>query len=89
MKSVATRRFWSCFEALPAHVQRQAENAYRLWLADPGHRSLEFKQAHSRRPIMSIRIGLHWRALGERQGDAIVWFWIGSHADYDRLLTRL
>jgi hypothetical protein len=36
--------------------------------------------------IYSARIGLGYRALGVRQGSTIVWFWIGSHADYDRLV---
>ena len=89
MKSVATKRFWSCFDALPETVQRQAKIAYTLWLADPSHRSLEFKQVHPKRPIFSVRIGLHWRAIGTRHGDTLVWVWIGSHSDYDKLLTRL
>jgi len=89
MKSVATKRFWRCFDNLPPDIQRQAERAFGLWSADPSHRSLEFKQIHSIRPIFSVRIGLHWRALGVRQEDTIAWFWIGSHAEYDKLLTRL
>ena len=89
MKSVATRRFWSCFAALPENVQRQAKSAYELWLTNPAHRSLEFKQVHPRRLIFSVRIGLHWRAIGTREGDTVVWVWIGSHADYDKLLARL
>ncbi len=40
-------------------------------------------------PIYSVRIGLDYRALGVREGDDIVWFWIGSHADYDRLVSQL
>ena len=44
---------------------------------------------HSTRPIYSVRIGLGYRALGVREADEIVWFWIGSHADYDQLLSDL
>jgi len=25
-------------------------------------------------------------ALGVREGDTMIWFWIGLHADYDRLI---
>ncbi len=89
MNSVATSRFWRCFERLPVEIQRRAETAYRIWRADPYHRSLDFKQVHASRPIYSVRIGLHWRALGVRDGDTLVWFWIGSHAEYDALLTHL
>jgi hypothetical protein len=56
---------------------------------DPGHASLRFKQVHSTRQIYSARIGLGYRALGVRDGDTIVWFWIGSHAEYDRLVASL
>ena len=27
-----------------------------------------------------------WRALGRRDGNTVTWFWIGSHAEYDRLI---
>jgi hypothetical protein len=87
MKSVATKRFWHCFHALPAEVQRQAEATYRLWREDPRHRSLGFKRLHARRPVFSVRIGLHWRALAVQDGDTVVWMWIGSHAEYDRLVA--
>ena len=89
MKSVATTRFWRCYEALPTEIQLQAERAFRLWSADPSHRSIDFKQVHATRPVYSARIGRHWRALGLREGDTIAWYWIGSHADYDQLLARL
>jgi hypothetical protein len=60
-----------------------------MWSANPHHRSLEFKRVGMRLPIYSVRIGLHWRALGAMENDTIVWFWIGSHAEYDGLVSRL
>jgi hypothetical protein len=36
--------------------------------------------------IYSARIGLGYRALGQLEGSEIVWFWIGPHSDYDRLV---
>jgi hypothetical protein len=30
-----------------------------------------------------------YRALGLLEDDTIIWFWIGSHADYDDLISRL
>jgi hypothetical protein len=50
---------------------------------------LRFKLVHPTRPIYSVRIGLAYRALGVRDGDGIIWFWIGSPTDYDRLLREL
>jgi len=40
-------------------------------------------------PVYSIRVGIGWRALGVMVDDTIVWFWIGSHAEYELLLREL
>ena len=63
--------------------------AYRLFRLDPHHAGLHFKCVHPKRPIYSARVGLGYRALGVLDGDTVVWFWIGSHADYDRLIGGL
>ncbi|HEY3874506.1 MAG TPA: hypothetical protein VGM92_03440 [Candidatus Kapabacteria bacterium] len=89
MTSFASRRFWKAFHTLPHQIQDQAERAYTLWKENPYHESLDFKRIHSKRPIYSVRIGLHWRAVAVKEGDTITWFWIGSHSDYDRLIENL
>jgi hypothetical protein len=81
--------FRRCFRELPEDIQRKARKNYRLWREDPSHPSLEFKRAHTRRPIYSIRVGIGWRALGIREGDTIIWFWIGPHSTYEKLLEKL
>jgi hypothetical protein len=40
-------------------------------------------------PVYSARIGLHYRAVALVEGGEAVWFWIGSHAEYDQLMARL
>jgi len=87
--SRTSARFRLTFRRLPARVQERARVAYRLFQQEPSHPSLRFKLVHTSRPIYSVRIGLAYRALGVRDGDEIVWFWIGSHADYDRFLREL
>ena len=89
MKSHTTQRFRAAFEQLPDHVQRSARRAYRTFQHNPRHPSLQFKQVHSTRPIFSARAALAYRALGVLQGEDIIWFWVGSHADYDRLLSQM
>jgi hypothetical protein len=89
VKSRTTKRFPDAFEALPAEVQEQAREAYRLFLQDPQHPSLRFKRVHPSRPVYSARINLDYRALGIRDNDEIIWFWIGSHADYDRMISNV
>lgn len=88
MRSRTTERFRKAFARLPAHVQRQARKAYRQFQGDPNHPSLEFKKVHPSRPIYSARVSLGYRALGVIEGEEILRFWIGSHADYNRLLTQ-
>ena len=87
MTSRTTAEFREAFAVLPPHVQRQARGAYRRFQENPQHPSLHFKRVHDRDPIYSVRIGLHYRAVGIVDGDFITWFWFGSHADYDSLLA--
>jgi hypothetical protein len=87
--SKTTQRFGKAFASLPDHVQQRTRVAYRHLRADPTHPSLRFKQVHRSRPIYSVRVGLGYRALAVRDGEVLIWFWIGTHADYDRLLAEL
>jgi hypothetical protein len=89
VKSRTSERFRVAFGRLPGRVQDRAREAYRLFARDPAHPGLRFKAVHSALPIYAVRIGLGYRALGVRAGDEIVWFRIGSHADYDQLLRQI
>jgi len=60
-----------------------------LWQENPYHPSLQFKQIHPNKPIFSVRVGIGWRAVGVKQEETMIWFWIGSHAEYDRLISKL
>lgn len=89
MKSKRTRQFRELLHALPADIRLQAYAAYGLFKRDPYHPSLQFKRVSQRKPLYSVRIGISYRALGRREdNDVIVWVWIGSHADYDKLLSH-
>jgi Txe/YoeB family toxin of Txe-Axe toxin-antitoxin module len=87
--SRTSSHFREDLKRMPAEVRRQARQAYRLFSSDPYHSSLRFKKLPPHDDIWSARINAGYRAVGRREGDAIVWFFIGSHADYDRLLSRL
>lgn len=86
MKSRTMERFRKAFARLPKRVQRQAVESYRLFLRDPKHPRLRFKKVHAARPIYSVRINVDCRALGVKEGDEMIWFWIGSHTDYEKML---
>lgn len=89
MKSTTIGRFWKCYASLPTEVKRQAKGAFALFFKDPYHPGLHFKRIHSTLPVFSVRISIDYRAVGILDGDEITWFWIGSHADYDKLLKKL
>ena len=86
VKSVATRRFWELFQALPSEVQDLAVRNYHLWRRDPHHPSLRFRRLQGNEERFSVRVGDHYRALGKLAGDKVIWVWIGTHSDYDRLV---
>ncbi|HEY4589443.1 MAG TPA: hypothetical protein VII86_09445 [Thermoanaerobaculia bacterium] len=83
MKHHATPEFWACYRALPVSVQGLADRAFAILKADPRHPSLHFKKVGR---FLSARVGLHHRALAVETSDGALWFWIGSHADYDKLI---
>lgn len=90
MNSRTSRAFRERYRQLPREVRRQARAAYDLWRENPHHPGLHFKRVHSKEPIYSVRISRSWRAIGLQRGsNQIIWFWIGTHAEYDRLLSQL
>lgn len=79
----ATPDFWARYRALPIQVQSLADKAFASLKTDPWHASLHFKKVGK---FWSARVGIHYRAIGVDLSDGVLWFWIGSHADYDRLV---
>lgn len=89
MKSRTTAQFRKMFADLPQQVQQQARTAYRQFQQDPSYPSLRFKKVHPELPIFSARINKNYRAVGQLEGDTVIWFWIGSHTEYERLLGQI
>lgn len=89
MKSITTKRFQKCYYSLPLQTQQAAKRTYLLWKNNNMHPSLHFKQIHEEKPIYSVRVSLSYRALGVKKDDTMIWFWIGSHAEYDHLIESL
>ncbi len=89
VKSRTTREFRALLDRLPSRVRRQADAAYRLFTLNPYHPSLHFKRVRDDRPLYSARVGSHYRVLGYLRDDGMLWIWIGSHAEYNHLISRL
>ena len=87
MNSHATNRFWALFAVLPPDVKQLAVKTYRIWREDPSHPSLHFRKLRGSTDRFTIRIGDHYRALGRLESYTLIWVWIGSHAEYDRLVN--
>ena len=81
-----TSDFWDCYHKLPQHVQRLADANYELLRVDSRHPSLHLKRVGR---LWSVRVGLGFRALAVKAEDGLVWFWIGSHAEYNLILKQV
>lgn len=83
MSHHATPAFWNCYRALPAEVQALADRAFELLSANPKHPSLHLKMVGR---FWSARVGLHHRAVAVEGPQGLVWFWIGGHGEYDKIV---
>jgi hypothetical protein len=84
MKHLASPEFWAAYERLPKDVQAQADRNFDLLKTDPQHPSLRLKKVGR---FWSARVGLRYRALAVEVDGDLQWFWIGSHAAYDQIIS--
>ena len=85
MNHFATPGFWFHYRHLPPPIRDLADKNFGLLKQDPQHPSLRLKKI---RNYWSARVGLHYRALAKERTEGLVWFWIGSHSEYERLLSQ-
>ncbi len=76
--------FWECYSKLPKEIQKLADKNYEILKSDPHHPSLHFKKVGN---YFSVRIGIKYRALAIEIEDGILWFWIGTHTEYDKMIA--
>jgi hypothetical protein len=79
-----TPEFWDCYRKLPLPLQHLADAKFLLLKHNPSHPSLRLKRVGDR---WSVRVGLGCRVLGVERPDGMVWFWIGNHKEYERLIA--
>ena len=84
MKHFATSEFWDAFDRLPAPIQTKAKKNFELLKTNASHPSLHFKKINQFR---TVRVGLRFRALAIESENDLIWFWIGSHAEYDKMVS--
>ena len=83
MKHFASPAFWDAYRRLPERVRERADKNFALLKQDPQHASLHLKKVGR---YWSVRVGLRYRALAVEVDAGLLWFWIGSHSDYDEML---
>lgn len=83
MNHYASPDFWSCYRDLPAEVRAVADKSFALLKADSRHPSLHLKKVGR---FWSARVGLRHRVLAVEAPDGLIWFWIGPHAEYDKIV---
>ena len=81
MKHFAAPSFWELYDHLPASIQELADKNYKLLKANPRHPSLRLNKVGE---YWSARVGIKYRAVGVEIDEGVLWFWIGTHAEYDR-----
>ena len=89
MHSVTISPFWSLFDGLPSEVQEKPREAFSQFQHEPFYPSLQFKEVNKKYGVWSARIDDKYRVLGYRRDGEIRWFWIGVHAEYDRIIGHI
>lgn len=85
MISLTRPSFWRAYQTLDPRTREAARRAYQQFAVNSAHPSLRFKKLGGYDHIWSVRINEQYRAVGERRGDTVIWVWIGSHNEFDKL----
>ena len=83
MKHFTSPSFWECYGDLPLYIQELADRNFEFLKANPNHPSLHLKKVGK---YWSVRVGRKYRAVAVKIEEGLLWFWIGTHAEYDKLV---
>lgn len=83
MNHFTSPSFWECYKVLPVLIQELADKNFTFLKNDTQHPSLHFKKVGR---YWSVRVGMKHRTLAVEMQEGLLWFWIGSHAEYDKLV---
>ncbi len=85
MKHFASPSFWECYEKLPLDIKSLADKNFKILKKNLHHPSLHFKKVNH---YWSVRVGTRYRALALEIEEDLLWLWIGTHAEYDKLIEN-
>ena len=89
MDAFTVKSYWKSYKGLPKKIQRDADRKFDLWKMNPFHPSLDFKCVNTEYNIWSVRVTMDYRALAVRSEKSVIWYWIGDHDKYEKLLKAL
>lgn len=87
-----TNQFKKLFAQLPRHIQELAQGAFDHFRTDPHHPMLhnhplaDSNKGRHRNGSRAVWITRRYRAIYVQDGDTNVWYWIGSHEDYNNFI---
>ena len=86
MRHFTTPQYWKHYAELSSEVQARADKAFALLKVNASHPSLRFERKGKG---WSARISGGYRALAKEREEGLVWFWIGEHDEYERLIRLI
>ena len=84
MKHKTSFSFWESYGKLSLEIKKLADKNFQLLKKDFSHSSLQFKKVGK---VWSARVGLNYSAVATQIECGFLWIWIGTHAEYDKLLA--
>ena len=84
LKHYANPTFWEKYKELPENIKKLANRNFELLKKNPYHPSLHLKKVGR---YWSVRVGKKYRAIGIEIVEGIIWFWIGKHSEYEKIIN--
>jgi hypothetical protein len=81
----ASTQFLDCYDSSSESTRARADKQFALLKVDPAHPSLHFKRVGR---FLSARVNDDVRVLGVDIEGGILWFWMGRHDEYTRMIRR-
>ena len=83
MNHLASPSFWECYRKLPKNIQKLADGKFKLLKQNLRHPSLHLKKVER---YWTARVGIKYRTVAVEVEGNLIWFWIGTHAEYDNMI---
>jgi len=82
---LTANHFWKYYNVLPENIRNLSRENFEILKKNPYYLSIHFKKIGK---FWSVRIGDYYRALAIEEGEDYIWFWIGTHNDYDNMVKK-